>query len=41
MFDMAYKYVKLDEHKQLAQQVAYYNGNIAKQRKQRRNTICQ
>lgn len=23
MFDMAYKYVKLDEHKQLAQQVAY------------------
>ena len=23
MFDMAYKYVKLDEHKQLVQQVAY------------------
>ena len=23
MFDMAYKYVKLDEHKQFAQQVAY------------------
>lgn len=23
MFDMAYKYVKLDEHKQLEQQVAY------------------
>lgn len=29
MFDIACNCVKLDEHRQLAQQVAYYNGNIA------------
>ena len=32
MFDIACNCVKLDEHRQLAQQVAYYNGNSAKQR---------
>ena len=41
MFDIDLNCVKLSEHKQLAQQVAYYNGNIAKQRKQRGNIICQ
>ncbi len=29
MFDIDLKSVKLNEHKRLAQQVAYYNGNIA------------
>ena len=29
MFDIAFNCVKLSEHKQLAQQVAYCNGNIA------------
>lgn len=29
MFDTTLKCVKIDEHKQLEQQAAYYNGNIA------------
>ena len=29
MFDIDLKSVKLNEHKQLEQRVAYYNGNIA------------
>lgn len=41
MFDTTLKCANIDEHKQLAQQVAYYDGNSAKQRKQRGNIICQ
>jgi len=33
MFDIDLNCAKLNEHKRLEQQVAYYNGNIAKQRK--------
>lgn len=41
MFDIACNCVKIDEHKQLAQRVAYYNGNTANNARQRGNTICQ
>ena len=33
MFDTTLKCVKIDEHKQLEQQAAYYNGIMPQQRK--------
>ena len=41
MFDIDLNCVRLSEHKQLEQQVAYYNGNTANNVRQRGNTICQ
>jgi len=37
MFDTTLKCVKIDEHKQLEQQAAYYNGNNANNVRQRGN----